>query len=89
MKKGHKISKEIKDQILKRVKEEGVSVPQAAEDHGISTKTIYAWLRTGVTRQVSWAEHNRLKRENEDLKTFIGEITVELSKTKKRTRDKL
>lgn len=84
MKKGHKISKEIKDQILKRVKEDGVSVPQAAEDHGISTKTIYSWLQKGVSRQVSWVEYNRLKKENQELKTFIGEITVELSKTKKK-----
>ncbi len=84
MKKGHKISKEIKEQILKRVKEDGISVPQAAEDHGISTKTIYNWLTKGVTRQVSWIEYNRLKKENQDLKTFIGEITVELSKTKKK-----
>ena len=84
MKKGHKISKEIKDQILKRVKEEGVTVPQAAEDHGVSTKTIYSWLQNGVAREVSWAEHNRLIKENQDLKTFIGEITVELSKTKKK-----
>lgn len=85
MKKTHKISKEIKDQILKRVKEEGVSVPQAAENHGISTKTIYAWLRTGVTRQVSWLEYNKLKKENQELKELIGEITVELSKTKKKS----
>lgn len=85
MKKGHKISKEIKNQILKRVKEEGISVPQAAQDHGISTKTIYAWLRHGVTKQVSWLAYNKLKKENEDLKTLIGEITIELSKSKKKS----
>lgn len=84
MKKAHKISKEIKGQILKRVKEEGVSIPQAAEDHGIAAQTIYAWLKRGVTRQVSWKEYNRLKKENEDLKVLIGEITVELSKSKKK-----
>jgi transposase-like protein len=84
MKKVHKISKEIKDQILKRVKEEGIPVPQAAEDHGISTKTIYNWLRSGVTKQVSWLEYNKLKKENQELKELIGEITIELSKSKKK-----
>jgi transposase-like protein len=84
MTKAHKISKEIKEQILKRVKEEGIPVPQAAEDHGISTKTIYNWLRHGVARQVSWLEHNKLKKENQELKELIGEITVELSKSKKK-----
>ena len=85
MKKGHKVSKEIKNQILKRIKEEGVSAAQAAEDHGVSTKTIYNWLAKGVTKQVSWGEFNKLKRENQDLKTLIGEITIELSKTKKKS----
>ena len=79
-----KVSRETKEQILKRIKEEGVSVAQVAEDHGVSTKTIYNWLTRGVTKPVSWAEYNKLKKENQDLKTFIGEITVELSKTKKK-----
>jgi transposase len=79
-----KVSRETKEQILKRIKEEGVSVAQAAEDHGVSTKTIYNWLTRGVTKPVSWAKYNKLKKENQDLKTFIGEITVELSKTKKK-----
>jgi len=77
IKKAHKISKEIKDQILKRVKEEGVPVPQAAEDHGVSAKTIYNWLTRGVTKQVSWLEYNKLKKENQELKD--ANINVEVS----------
>ena len=42
------IPKEIKEQILKRIKEEGVSVADAAVEHGISTKTIYNWMRNTV-----------------------------------------
>lgn len=83
-KSNYKVSRETKEQILKRIKEEGVSVAQAAEDHGVSTKTIYNWLTRGVTKPVSWAEYNKLRKENQDLKTFIGELTVELSKTKKK-----
>jgi len=37
----HFISKEIKEQILKRIKEEGITVTTAAKDAGISSKTIY------------------------------------------------
>ena len=84
MKKVHKISKELKDQILKRVKEDGITVTRAAKDHGISTNTIYNWLSRGVTRPPSWTEFNKLKRENQELKTLIGEITVEMSKAKKK-----
>ena len=37
----HRAQKELKEQILKRIKEEGVTVAQAAEDHGIAVKTIH------------------------------------------------
>jgi transposase-like protein len=38
---GKTIAKDVKDQILNRIKNEGVSVIQAAKDHGISEGTIY------------------------------------------------
>ena len=40
-KKGYRISKEIKDQILGRIKNDGISVTQASENHGVSVQTIY------------------------------------------------
>ena len=36
MKNNHKISGEVKEQILRRIKEEGVPVAQAAKEHGAS-----------------------------------------------------
>jgi hypothetical protein len=36
-KEGHRIASEVKADILRRIKEEGVSVPQAAKDHGIAS----------------------------------------------------
>jgi hypothetical protein len=39
-----KVSREIKEQVLGRVKS-GVPVNQAAADAGISPKSIYGWLR--------------------------------------------
>lgn len=82
-KKGYKISNEIKDQVLNRIKNEGVSVMNAAKDHGISTHTIYKWLGTGAT-QISVLEYNKLKKENERLKQLLGEITLKLSLDEKR-----
>lgn len=78
-KKGFKISKEIKDQIIDRIKNHGVSVTQAAEDHGISSKTIYRWLQTKATNSVSIIEHNKLKKENQMLKEIIGDLTIKMS----------
>jgi transposase-like protein len=77
--------KELKDQILKRVKEEGIPVVQAAEEHGISTKTIYGWLTKGASGQPSWHEVAKLKRENTELLKLVGEITVKLSQAQKKS----
>ncbi len=44
MKKNYRIAPEVREQILKRIKEEGVSVIDAAKEHGVSEKTIYGWL---------------------------------------------
>jgi transposase len=82
-KKGYKISNEIKEQVLNRIKNEGVSVSNAAKDHGISTHTIYKWLGGGA-KPVSVLEYNKLKKENERLKQLLGEITLKLSLDEKR-----
>ena len=81
----YRVSNEIKEQILKRVKEDGVPVTKAAEEHGIKANTIYTWLSKGVTKSVSWLEFNKLKKENQELLALIGEITVDLSKAKKKS----
>ena len=83
-KKLHRISKEVKDQILRRIKEEGISVTQAAEEHGVSTQSIYAWLTKGVSRNPSWLEVARLKKENKALLELVGEITLKLSASQKK-----
>jgi transposase-like protein len=83
-KQGYRISKEIKEQILGRIKNDGVSVSEAAEDHGISVQTIYKWLGSTARSSVSLLEHNKLKKENERLKQLLGEITLKLSFGEKR-----
>ena len=82
-KKGYRVAKEIKDQILKRVKEEGVSVLQASQDHGVSEATIYKWLTKGVSGNPSWAEFARVKKENKGLLELVGSLTVKLSTAQK------
>ena len=83
-KRGHRISKEMKDQILGCIKNDGVSVAQASEDHGVSTKTIYTWLTKGVSDQPSWSEVGKLKKENAQLKQLLGELTVQMSMSQKK-----
>lgn len=81
--KKYRISKEVKDQVLKRIKDEGVSVSNAAEEHGISTHTIYRWLTGGVSANPSWSEVAKLKKENKALLELLGEVTMKLSVSQK------
>jgi len=78
-KKRFKISKEIKEETLERIKNKGVSVAQAAEDVGVSTVTIYSWLGNKARGSVSVLQYNKLKKENDELKRLIGELTIRMS----------
>jgi transposase-like protein len=82
--KKHNIAPELKGQIINRIKNEGVSVMQAAQDHGIAEGTIYAWIAKKVEGQPSLGEIIRLKRENEQLLKLVGEITLKLSESQKK-----
>lgn len=84
MKKHYRIAPEVKEQILKRIKEEGVSVAHAAKDHGVSEATIYTWLGAGASGAPSWAEIAKLRRENKALLELVGEITLKLSESQKK-----
>jgi transposase-like protein len=80
----HIIRAELKKQILDRIKQGEVSIPQIAAEHGISPKTIYNWLGKGVTAPPSVLELAKLKRENRSLKELLGQLTFELSREKKK-----
>ena len=82
--KRHKIAPEIKEQIIHRIKDEGVSVAQAAKDHGVSEVTIYSWIARKVEGQPTISENIKLKREIEQLYKLVGEITLKLSETQKK-----
>jgi transposase-like protein len=80
---GRRISKEIKDEIIAKV-QVGERVVDLAEQYAVSTKTIYGWLRQNTGEDVvSVLQYNRLKRENEELKRLIGELTLDMHLQKK------
>lgn len=77
------VAKEIKQEILAKVKL-GEKVMDLAKQYGVSDKTIYYWLRQSTGEEVvSAVKYNKLKRENEELKRLVGEITLEMSVGKK------
>ena len=78
-KKKFKVSREIKTETIDRIKNDGISVAQAAQDVGVSTVTIYSWLGNKAKGSVSLLVHNKLKKENGQLKQIIGDLTIKMS----------
>ena len=78
-KKGFRISNEIKQEIIGKMKSEGIPVSQLAKDYGIATGTIYKWLGNQAKSSVSLLVHNKVKKENQQLKEIIGELTIRMS----------
>lgn len=80
---GRRIPREIKQEILAKV-EAGERVVDVAEQYAVSSKTIYGWLRQDTGESVvSVLQYNKLKRENEELKRLIGELTLNMHLQKK------
>ena len=76
------VPKDIRDEILRRLKD-GESAVKLATEYGISDKTIYHWTVKSTRKINPILELSRLKRENKTLYEMIGYITVELNKQKK------
>lgn len=73
------IPKDIHDEVVAKIKT-GSKVADMATAYGISTKTIYGWLAKDSGEEVvSIIQHNKLKRENEELKKIIDKLTLEMS----------
>ncbi|MGH7930963.1 MAG: transposase [Candidatus Binatia bacterium] len=85
MKKTHRVAPEVKQEILGKIKEQGLTVKQAVEQYGVSDNTIYGWLSKGATGAPTWGELNRVKRENQQLLNLVGELTVKLSTAQKKS----
>ena len=77
------IAKEVREQIINRIKNDGISASQAAREAGISAKTVYNWLTRGVVKEPNIMEINRLRRENQFLMMLIGKLTMEKEQVKK------
>ena len=83
---GRKYSKEIREQVLGKIRE-GKKVKQVANEHGINELTIRTWLERETEGQgKEILELSRLRRENEALFRVIGQLTYEAEMQKKNRR---
>lgn len=76
------IKKEIREEILKKVKE-GVGIKEVADQYSISDRTIYGWLQQSATKEPGTLELVRLRKENQELYNLLGRATAELERSKK------
>jgi len=79
----NKVSLDLRNQILERVKTSGKSIAEISTEHGIGKTTIYEWLRES-TGEVPSRDLTKLEKENKELKQIIGELTVQLGTIQKK-----
>ena len=82
--KKYRIAKEVREQILNRIKNEGVSVTDAAKEQRVNATTTYEWLKEGAESGASAFEVAKLRRENIELKLLLAEVTLKLSEAQKK-----
>jgi transposase len=75
----------VKAEVLKKIRDEGMSVTEASKTYDVFSKTIYRWLKENVVSSSTnlILENNRLKKENEQLYNLLDRATVEMKKLKK------
>lgn len=84
------IAKDIKEQILGRVREGKESVAEIARQHGIKVNTVYNWISRDVNGLGGGGslllEVAKLKKDNSSLKQIIGNLMLTQERGKKGRR---
>lgn len=81
---GKYIDGSTKNEIISKIRDQGLRVVEVANQYGISSKTIYAWLRAGIVdgNRNLILENNRLKKELEIAYRVLGKLTSETQRPK-------
>jgi transposase-like protein len=72
-----------KQAIITKIRDEGQKTTDVAAEYGVSTKTIYGWLKQGVAGGGEALEIARLRRELEAVYGVLGKVTAELKHPKR------
>jgi len=85
MTKGIPFPGETKNEVINKIKNEGMSVREASAVYDASPKAIYSWLRGEIVdgNRNLILENNRLKKELDMAYRIIGRFTAETSSGKK------
>ena len=74
----------IKAEVIEQVRNNGMPVSEASTKYGITSRTIYSWLKKGVVNSDRnlILENNRLKKELEIAYRIIGRFTADAQRSK-------
>jgi transposase-like protein len=81
---GVNVPKDVREYILKKIKEDGKSVEDVAKEHGIGKTAIYSWLRNQTSNSGSDPQIFRLSKENQILKQLVAELSLKVRESEKR-----
>jgi len=79
---GAHVPKDIKEYVLKRVRESGKTIKDIASEHGMSRGTINRWLKEGSGE--SNTELIKLQKENQTLKQLVAELSLLIRENQKK-----
>jgi transposase-like protein len=82
-KRGVHVPKDVKEYVLKRVRESGKSVAEIGKEHGIPKSRIYTWLKD-ETSGSSDPQLLRLSKENQLLKQLVAELSLKVRENEKK-----
>lgn len=78
------IPKDLKEQILERVREGKTTVVEIAKQHGVNVNTIYNWVNKSMNGSGgNLLAVSKLKRENLYLKQLLGQLMLDIERGKK------
>lgn len=83
-KRGVHVPKDVKEYILKRVRESGKPVVEIAKEHGIPKSRIYTWLKDETSGGGADPQFLRLQKENQLLKQLVAELSLKIRESEKR-----
>lgn len=80
---GIHVPKDVKEYILKRVREGEKTAADIAEEHGVTRSAVYRWLKdeTGGGSDPLVA---KLQKENQLLKQLVAELSLKIRESEKR-----
>lgn len=82
-KRGVHVPKDVKEYILKKVKESGKSAAEIAAEHGIGKSALYRWLRDETSGSAD-PRLMHLQKENQLLKQLVAELSLKVRENEKK-----